>query len=75
MCIAFPGRVVSVGPTDAVVDIDGRRRHASMLLEPGIAVDDWVLVAAGTVLRRLEPDEAADLAETLSAAMTAGGSR
>jgi hydrogenase assembly chaperone HypC/HupF len=75
MCIAFPGRVLEVGPTDAVVAIDGRRRRASTLLQPDINVDDWVLVAAGTVLRRLEPAEAAELAQLLSPAMTAGGSR
>ena len=75
MCIAFPGRVVEIGPTDAVVDIDGRRRRASLMLRPEIEVDDWVLVGVGTVLRRLEPDEAADLAQTLKSAMTAGGPR
>lgn len=75
MCISFPGRVIEVGPTDAIVQTDGRRRRASMLLEPDIKVGDWVLVGLGTVLRRLEPAEAADLAETLTSAMTPGGSR
>jgi len=75
MCISLPGRVVEIGASDALVEVDGRRRRASLLLQPEIEVDDWVLVGLGTVLRRLEPEEAADLAETLGSAMTAGGSR
>ena len=75
MCIAFPGRVVQVGPSDAVVDIGGRSRRASLLLEPHVEVDDWVLVAAGTVVRRLDAREAADLADLLRPAMTTGGLR
>jgi hydrogenase assembly chaperone HypC/HupF len=59
MCIAFPGLVVEVNASGAVVETEGRRRHASTLYLPGIAVGDWVTVAAGTIVERLEPDEAA----------------
>ena len=70
MCIAMPARILSIEADHAVVDIDGRVRRASMLRLPDVAVGDWALVAAGTVLRRLEPDEAAELGQMLRRAMT-----
>jgi hydrogenase maturation factor len=66
---------VAFDSTDAIVDIDGRRRRASMLLRPEVEIDDWVLVAAGTVLRRIDAAEAADLRRTLDAAMATLESR
>jgi hydrogenase assembly chaperone HypC/HupF len=68
MCITFPGRVLEIDEAAAVVEVDGRRRRASTLLQPAVAVGDWVLVGAGTILRRLDADDAADLTRTLTAA-------
>jgi hydrogenase assembly chaperone HypC/HupF len=69
MCIAFPGLVVDVDPAGAVVETDGRRRRASTVFLPDIAVGDWVTVAAGTVVDRLDPDEAAEIHRILRAAI------
>jgi hydrogenase assembly chaperone HypC/HupF len=69
MCIAFPGQVVAVDATGAVVETDGRRRRASMLYLPEIAVGDWVTVAAGTIVARLEPAEAAEVRELVAIAI------
>ena len=69
MCIAFPGVVVDVDPAGAVVETDGRRRRASTMFLPDIAVGDWVTVAAGTVVDRLHPDEAAEINRILRAAI------
>ena len=69
MCIAFPGLVVDVDPAGAVVETDGRRRRASTVFLPDIAVGDWVTVAAGTVVDRLHPDEAAEINRILRAAI------
>ncbi len=63
MCIAFPGLVLAID-TDglgAVVETEGRRRRASTFLVPDIAVGEWVTVAAGTIVDRLSPDEAAEV--------------
>ena len=70
MCIAMPARILAIDAGDAVVEIDGRVRRASMLRLPDVAVGDWALVAAGTVLRRLDPREAAELERLLRGAMT-----
>ncbi len=74
MCIAFPGRVVEVDLTDAIVEIDGRRRRASLRMRTDVVVGDWVLVGAGSVLRRLDAREAAEINAILKPAMNAGGS-
>jgi hydrogenase assembly chaperone HypC/HupF len=68
MCVSSPGRVLAVDPTGATIDLDGRVRRASTLLLPEVAVGDHVLVAAGTVIRRLDADELAELAELLAIA-------
>ena len=69
MCLGFPGLVVAVDATGATVDTEGRRRRASTLLAPDLAVGEWVYVAAGTVVDRLEPDEVAFIRATLMQAM------
>jgi len=69
VCIAFPGLVVGLEGDDAVVELDGRRRHASLRMQADVHVGDWVLVGAGSVLRRLAPDEAAQIKDILAAAV------
>lgn len=75
MCIAFPGRVLAVEEADAIVEIDGRQRRASLRMRADVAVGDWVLVGAGSVLRLLDAREAAEISLLLKPAMTKGGSR
>lgn len=68
MCIEDPGRVVAIDDLGAIVDTAGRRRRASTLLLPDIAVGDWVTVAAGTIVDRLRPEEAAEIQTILDVA-------
>ena len=68
MCIEDPGRVIVIDGLGAVVDVGGRRRRASTLVLPDVAVGDWVTVAAGTIVNRLEPEEAAEIRRILDAA-------
>lgn len=65
MCIGFPGRVVGLDEAGATVETEGRRRRASTLLIPDIALDDWVFVAAGTIIERLAETEAQEIRSTL----------
>ncbi|HEX7950789.1 MAG TPA: HypC/HybG/HupF family hydrogenase formation chaperone [Candidatus Limnocylindrales bacterium] len=71
MCLTAPAFVVSVDGAFAVVEQDGRRHRASLLLLDGVGPGDWLLVGAGTALRRLEADEARELTELLGAARAA----
>jgi hydrogenase assembly chaperone HypC/HupF len=75
MCIAFPGRVVGLEPADAIVEIDGRTRRASLRMGGGVRVGDWVMVGAGSVLRRLDAREASEISSTLKAAMASTDAR
>ena len=64
MCVGVPMQVVSVDGDDAVAEIDGVRRAASlMLLDEAVAVGDYVIVHAGFAISRLDETEAR---ETLS---------
>jgi hydrogenase assembly chaperone HypC/HupF len=58
MCVTYPGQVVDLADTLAVVKSDGHTWRASTILVPGVAVGDWVIVAAGTILQVLDPEEA-----------------
>jgi hydrogenase expression/formation protein HypC len=68
MCVTYPGQVLEVADEMAVVEIDHRRRRASLLLVPDVSVGDWVIVAAGTVLQILDPDEATQILALLNEA-------
>jgi hydrogenase assembly chaperone HypC/HupF len=69
MCVGFPGRVVAVDELGATVEQEGRTRRASTFLVPDIAPGDWVYVAAGTVVERLDPAEAELIQSTLRKAI------
>lgn len=73
MCVTYPGQVLEVGDDSALVEIDGRRRRASLLLVPEVAVGDWVIVATGTVLEIVDPEEATEIVAMLEQARQAEG--
>ncbi len=57
MCIAIPSKIVSIDRKTAVVDVDGVRREASLVLVSDASVGDYVIVHAGFAIQIL--DEAA----------------
>jgi hydrogenase assembly chaperone HypC/HupF len=69
MCVTAPGQVVEVDADGAIVDTGGVRRRASTLVVPDAVAGDWVMVGAGTILRRLDPVEAGSIAETITSAI------
>ncbi|MFN0149361.1 MAG: HypC/HybG/HupF family hydrogenase formation chaperone [bacterium] len=63
MCLAIPGRVLSVseeGPLArrARVDFGGIVRETNLSFLPEAVVGDWVLVHVGVALTRMDMDEA-----------------
>jgi hydrogenase expression/formation protein HypC len=68
MCITAPARVLELGDGIAIVETGGRRRRASTAVIPEVEVGDWVMVGAGTILRRLSPEAARELIQTITAA-------
>ena len=65
MCVTMPGRVVAVDPDGATVQMSGRVRRASTLLHPEVEVGEWVIVAAGAIIERLDEADAALMRQAL----------
>ena len=61
MCLAIPGTITAIQQEEATVDYGGTTRRASTRLLPQSAVGDCVLVHAGFVIQKLDPDEGAEL--------------
>ena len=68
MCVTYPGEVLEVKGGMALVEIDHRRQRASLALVPEVAVGDWVIVSAGTVLDVMNPAEAQEVLALLNSA-------
>ena len=75
MCITAPAQVVDLDEQGAVVVLDGRRRRASTAVVTDVAVGEWVIVGAGTILRRLEPELATELLRTIESATASAARR
>ncbi len=75
MCVTFPGEVVALEGLEAVVLTDGRLRRATTLALPDAAVGDRVIVAAGSIIARLETDEADDIERLVRVARGDEGAR
>ncbi len=63
MCLAIPGRIVSVDSSDpaqpvAQVDFEGQLKTVSLLYEPEATVGDYVIVQSGFATRRVDTAEA-----------------
>ena len=61
MCLAIPGTVNQLEEETATIDYGGTTRRASLRLLPDTAVGDCVLVHAGFVIQKVDPDEGAEL--------------
>jgi len=65
MCVAMPGKVISVEGTKAIVDFSGNRIEAQaglVKVKPG----DSVLVHAGCILQILAKEEADSLSDLMA---------
>ncbi|HOK06255.1 MAG TPA: HypC/HybG/HupF family hydrogenase formation chaperone [Syntrophales bacterium] len=60
MCIAFPGKILTIGEDNvAVIDISGTRREVSLdIIDEPVAVGDYVICHAGFAIQRLDEEVA-----------------
>lgn len=72
MCLTLPAQVRSVDGATATVEMGGRLHEVMTILQPDVVVGDWVTVSAGTILERLDPDEAAFIREEIARADATG---
>ncbi len=64
MCVAYPGKVISLTDGAAMVDFSGNTVKAYTGLVP-VKVDDYVLVHAGCVIQTVKKDEAEEMIELM----------
>jgi hydrogenase expression/formation protein HypC len=64
MCLAIPGRIVTLGPEPhlAVVEVSKVRRKVNidLLKEEPLSVGDWVLIHVGFAMSRISDAEAVE---------------
>jgi hydrogenase expression/formation protein HypC len=63
MCLAVPGRIVTIDGADATVDFGGVTRDADLTLLPESKVGDYVLVHAGFAIQLIDEGEALETLE------------
>lgn len=66
MCLAIPMRLVERDGERGVVELSGVRRQVHLGFVPDLALGDYVLVHAGFVIERLDPERAAEDLKLLS---------
>ena len=62
MCVALPGKIISMENNIATVDFNGNtvRAHAGVV---NVTIGDYVLVHAGMIIQKMNSDEADKMAE------------
>ena len=64
MCVGVPMQVISIDGDQAMTEVDGVKREASlMLLDQDVAVGDFVIIHAGFAISKLDE---VDARETLA---------
>jgi hydrogenase expression/formation protein HypC len=61
MCLAIPGKIVSIDGTTARLDFNGVTGEADISLVPGVVVGDYVLVHAGFAIEEIETEDAEEI--------------
>ena len=65
MCLAIPAQVKSIDGQQAVVEIGGVTRRASIQLTPEVKVGDYVLLHTGYAINIIDPAEAEETLKLL----------
>lgn len=58
MCLAFPGKIVSIENQQALADFDGVQKKINIGLVPEIKIGDFVIVHAGFAIQKLTEEDA-----------------
>jgi hydrogenase expression/formation protein HypC len=67
MCIAFPGKIISIDADNfALIDIGGTRREVSLdLIDEDVTIGDYVIAHAGYALHKVDEELAKENLEFL----------
>jgi hydrogenase expression/formation protein HypC len=70
MCLAIPSKIVDIQDGVAIIDVDGVKREASVLLLEDPKVGDYVIVHAGFAIHKIDEEEATETLKILREAMS-----
>jgi hydrogenase expression/formation protein HypC len=67
MCIAFPGKILSIDEDNmAILDINGTRREACLdIVDEDVTIGDYVICHAGYAIHKVDEDLAREKLELL----------
>ncbi|UCD77411.1 MAG: HypC/HybG/HupF family hydrogenase formation chaperone [Desulfobacterales bacterium] len=68
MCLAIPSKIVKIENSMAVIDVDGVKREASLLLLDDAGVGDYVIVHAGFAIHKIDEQAALETLKFLKEA-------
>jgi hydrogenase expression/formation protein HypC len=72
MCLAIPSKIVDIQDGVAIIDVDGVKREASVLLLEDPKVGDYVIVHAGFAIHKIDEEEATETLRILREVMALG---
>ena len=72
MCLAIPSKIIEIRDDLAIIDVDGVKREASVLLLEDPKVGDYVIVHAGFAIHKIDEEEAVETLRILREAMALG---
>lgn len=68
MCLAIPSKITQIDNEMALIDVDGVKRSASLMLLEDAAVGDYVIVHAGFAIKKLDEASAIETIRLLKEA-------
>ena len=57
MCLAIPGKVLSVAGLNGIIELGGVQRRTSLQLVPKVKVGDYVMVHAGFAITIISKED------------------
>ena len=64
MCLAIPMKIIKIDGATAVAEVNGVETQVNIALMPDIQLNEKVLVHAGFIIEKLDPEEAKIIEET-----------
>jgi len=64
MCLAVPMKIIEIDGMNAIAEVKGVQTPVSIALTPDLKINDKVLIHAGFVIEKLDPESAKDIEET-----------
>ena len=56
MCLAVPSKIIKIKDSFAIVEIDGVRKKASIMLLDDVKINDYVIVHAGFAISKVDEE-------------------